>query len=371
MSERLIGLVLLLFMPGCMAVPLRNNTTDEAQTVANVYQQQVLNNLAMFAYDADSFPYFSYANQGSSTVNDQGNVSITPTWSRVMSGGFPLLFGPLSANAAAQRQAAVGFTLTPVNDPRKLELMRCAYQKAIASCNARPAATACPDCESRFKVFYTGSPDGDIGTSAKGIVTSDCLGRSCWLGIGCKKDVPKGCPCQLVGEYCGVYVWVLPGGRNELSKLTLAILDYAINVPPTEAQKTVYYFIDQNGLPVPAAAAVGVVTANVAISEHNESLLNVPHDMEAKLRDQLQIQLQDIKSQIADAQRTNRTETLGRLFAQQQEIEGKLRFLDQQVQAGSLKQQYIGGPTVGAGTPAASGILPFSLQQNALRGVTP
>ena len=44
------------------------------------------------------------------------------------------VFSTLGLNFGGQRTCLESYTLTPVNDPRKLELMRCAYQKAVRSC---------------------------------------------------------------------------------------------------------------------------------------------------------------------------------------------------------------------------------------------
>ena len=54
------------------------------------------------------------------------------------------------------------FVLTPINDPRKLELMRCAYQIAVSSCGYGVPSRNCPDCQARFNTFYTGDPEGNI-----------------------------------------------------------------------------------------------------------------------------------------------------------------------------------------------------------------
>ena len=51
------------------------------------------------------------------------------------------------------------YTMTPINDPRKLELMRCAYQRAVTSCCMLGEAAGCPSCEKRFNRFYLGSPN--------------------------------------------------------------------------------------------------------------------------------------------------------------------------------------------------------------------
>lgn len=147
---------------GCTHVQLRKNAVREAGTIADFHRQQVLNNLAMFAYDFHSLPFFSYPNQTSANVSDQGTIGITPGFSRPTAGPARILghfiFTTLGLSLTAQRQAQEGFVITPVNSPRKLELMRCAYQKALSTCGHGPESTACPDCKTRLNVFYTGDP---------------------------------------------------------------------------------------------------------------------------------------------------------------------------------------------------------------------
>ncbi|HQU46575.1 MAG TPA: hypothetical protein PK867_27460, partial [Pirellulales bacterium] len=158
-------------------------------TVGDIHQQQVLDNLAMFVYNPNSLPTFSYPNQSSSNVTDTGTLQ--------GSGGFgrssgPFLFNMLGSMLTGQRQAAEAFTLNPVNDPRKLELMRCAYQKALVGCIGMPMSEACPDCQTIQKKFYTGDPDGEINATANGIVSSECLDtKKCWFRYSCKKCLPK------------------------------------------------------------------------------------------------------------------------------------------------------------------------------------
>jgi len=135
--------------------------------------------------------------------------------------------------------------------------MRCAYQRAVASCSGFAESVQCPDCAKRWNNFYTGAPykknaAGDRLSDPRnlvpppgdpksdGRVTSECLSSECWFHVGCKKHVPKTCPRTHVGHYCDVYVWVDPGrGTDELTKLTLAILDYAVNEPARAAQKEI------------------------------------------------------------------------------------------------------------------------------------
>ncbi len=87
-----------------------------------------------------------------------------------------------------------------------------------------------------------------------------------WFCTGTKRDVPKDC-CGYVGHYCGVYVWVPASGRGELSKLTLAVLDFAVYdpQPPEVATKEVVLYLHAAGTPGTSDNAVKMVTANVPI----------------------------------------------------------------------------------------------------------
>ncbi len=256
---------------GCTHTQLRVNSVRQSNTLSEIHQQQVLNNLAKFIYDPNALPDFATPQSGFNQVQDQGNLGFGVSWIR---NGFSLA----NLNGSGSRTANQNWTLIPVNDPRKLELMRCAYQKAVAGYTTS-AAGGCPDCDKRFKEFYgsvKGAPAKSDPTKATthvigpgdeswgGQVTSKCL-NTCWLHIGCGECLPKHHPCRLVGNYCGVQVWVDPGvGTDELSKLTLAILDYALNDPPAARQKQVVAYFGADGVSkaTPSTAAY-VVTAAI------------------------------------------------------------------------------------------------------------
>ncbi|MGH7137991.1 MAG: hypothetical protein ACREHD_19755, partial [Pirellulales bacterium] len=304
----------------------------------------------------------------------------------------------------ASRQAAEAFTLNPVNDPRKLELMRCAYQKAIAGCTGAQMSEHCPDCQTIQKKFYTGDPDGSIDEKANGIVTSNCLdSKKCWFRYSCKKCVPKYVSCYPVGHYCGVYVWVEPDGRDQLTKLTLSILDYALNSAPAPITKTVSYYIDEYGIPTDYASAVGMVSANIQYDEDPASLMNLQSDDEVRLEQvvkarllQVSLALRDVEQRLnlkraraggvgegkeaadlpgnaalGDA-RPGRAVTdpdslrFASLLAEQESLHAKLRYLGEQLRIQTLKHPYV---VAGPAPAVPSSILPFQLQQRALSPV--
>ncbi len=57
-------------------------------------------------------------------------------------------------------------------------------------------------------------------------------------------------------------MWVGPEGRDQLTKLTITILDFALNNPPTQLTKNVSYNIDAFGLPTTSGNSVGQVSAS-------------------------------------------------------------------------------------------------------------
>ncbi len=351
---------------GCMHTQLRNNAANEAMTVGDLQTQQVLNNLAMFVYNYNSMPYFAFPNQGSAIITDQVSGGATAAWGRPITSGASAPFKPahfgdflLSAmglSTSAQRSSQESFTMTPINDPRKLELMRCAYQIAVSNCGYGTPPRSCPDCQARLNTFYTGDVDGKISQMTSGTITSECLKGPCWFHVGCEKQVPD-CPCILVGHYCGVYVWVLQDGRDELTKLTLAILDYATHDSPQRLTKDVTYYVDALGLPTDQKSGVGTIKATMAINEQSDSLLNLPAAQEVELEQQLQARVKRLSALLED--KLTDAATKKNLNDDIEDAKKKLYFLDQQLKNGGMKEQF--APAGAAAVPPYS-IIP-GLQQ--------
>jgi hypothetical protein len=401
-----IGLTLFagMFISGCTSVQLQKNTVQQSWTVGAIQQQQVLDNLALFVCDYNALPSFTFPNQGGSTVTDSGNAGLTSGWSRITQAGPQIgefLLTALGLSFGATRTAQEAFTLTPINDPRKLELMRCAYQRAVANCgfggapetgsdpvaatfdtNGHPVpreSQKCPDCEAIFNKFYTGDPNGNIADHAHGIVTSECLKSPCWFHVGCGKCVPKHCAC--VGHCGDVYVWVLPEGRNDLTHLTLAILDYAMNSAPVGLSKQIVYYIDEYGVPTQQKLAVGQVTATVAIDEQNASLLNTTNAEEVRIEQIIKTRLKHVNDEfekLAEKVRSASTnegrpggaakndpdfERYKQLLTEKETLESKLAYLREQLVTPGLKQRFY---PVGPSPAPASPLLQFNLQQSTL-----
>lgn len=275
---------------GCTHHQLRRSAVGQVGTVADIYQQQVLNNLAKFAHDPNALPDFGVPTDGLAQVDD--GVNFNNDWTWALLGGETGVF-----KLGADRGIRQSWSLTPVQDPRKLELMRCAYRKAVgfAECSE-----CCPECEKRFAHFYTGkiceeipgpclgcppnsegcpcneAPGIDPETQKKdtGIITSRCL-ESCWFHVGCADcadEIKKNNPCCLMGEHCGTLVWVTPGrGSEQLTRLTIAILDYAVNDPKELAapatKEVTGYFNSKGSLADSRESAVLVIKANLPVTQ--------------------------------------------------------------------------------------------------------
>jgi hypothetical protein len=226
---------------GCTSAQLRTSTVAQSTTLQDIYTQEVMNNIALFISNPDALPFFAFPNQGTTAIQDQGTVT-GPGYTAANWVTSP--FG-----LSASRQATENWVLVPVTDPAKLALMRCAYRQAISSCtgNANPNGSFCPNCDDLRREFY--GPADPKTRNPRFNEELPCLNSACWLAWGCKEMIPKDCPAHYVGFYHGVYVWFTPEGRDMLTRLTLSILDYAVNDPVqfTKRTKTVEMVVNEDG----------------------------------------------------------------------------------------------------------------------------
>lgn len=267
-------LLVLAVVTGCTHRQLRQNTIHVAASINEIHQQQVLDNLAMFVANPYALPHFSLPGSGTSQVNDVARLD-TPFGLGRFTPASVFGLATLGINPSVSRTAQESWGVAPVNDPRKLELMRCAYQRAVAQCGLGVESGECPDCQRLWNKFYTGDQDKPVETEKLGIVTGECLYSGCWFRVGCSKCVPRHAKCAPVGEYCGLYVWVPESGRDEFTKLTLTILDIAFNSPPAtvRALKEVTYYLDNDGKPVIEFEATHKITASIPLDRHNDLAL--------------------------------------------------------------------------------------------------
>lgn len=268
-----VGLSLCL---GCTHTQLRKNAVRQAGTLTDIYEQQVLDNLARFAHDPNATPFFMYPISSGQGVTDRGAASSGTSWTRAG-------FAGQSIGLNADRVMNETWVMTPVHDVRRLELMRCAYQHAMQCAGIHAAISGnCPNCDRLQRKFYLGKPDAVYSTRGDtlahytedtGRTTPACFAMVCWLGVGDKSCVPKNCDCLKVGHYCGTYVWVLPGGQQELTKLTFTTLDYALTPqaePKPERKKVVTTWLDKSGVPTSPDNAVRREEYEAPLNEKNK-----------------------------------------------------------------------------------------------------
>lgn len=224
MTRRHAAAVVVILLSGCTHVQLRSNTLHQAQTVHEVHQQEVLDNLAMFTLDPTAVPFFTLVGAGTAAVSDTGTASTPLGWLR--SG-----FQSVGLTLSAQRLSQENFTLAPISDPDKLSRMRCAYQAAVGY----PLESGgCIDCCALARQWSTTKWTGRPAPSedANWHCPDHCWPQPGWYGAGCKKQIPA---CVLyVGHFRDRYVWVSQAGADDFARLTLMILDFATAIPGSD-----------------------------------------------------------------------------------------------------------------------------------------
>jgi hypothetical protein len=203
---------LVLLLAGCQHIQLENHTLRQAGTLSDLQYKQVLDNLAMFAANADALPYFSATGTGQTNITMGANSSTTFNWDLAFNMGKALLwyFDKASTTGGATESSIEQWTTASVLNPDELSLMQCAYQRTVG-------ATANCNCEEKLKAFFGHNPER-MAAMHPG-----------WFHVTRKCDVPR--HACFVGHYCNTYVWVTAEELGSLTNLTLAILDIATALP--------------------------------------------------------------------------------------------------------------------------------------------
>jgi len=162
---------------GCTHRQLRYDHVVQARSLTTIYEQQVLDNLAMFSKNPDALPFFAIPGTGSASVTDNGGIAISP-----LNGPIRTIIGPLSGSRTNNQSWA----LIPVTDAAKLERMQLLYQDAVSS----------------------------------GVATKSSK----------KRNLVS--ECELKGSFCGFHIQVCGKNRAEFTRLALAVLNTAVNDPP-------------------------------------------------------------------------------------------------------------------------------------------
>lgn len=186
---------------GCTLPQLKKNLNRQAGAIADIHEQQVLDNLALFASNRGATPSFALPSGGGTTVNNTKNGNGGLNWNaRTLTGS--------SLGGSATNSLVQNFTLQPINDPDRLELMKCVY--LYATCKN---ADECLGCVPKLQNFF-----GDR-------FAMGCIPQ-CFFSTPETKPKRRDCLYKS-GSYCGCHVVVEPCRFNDLSRLTMAILDIA------------------------------------------------------------------------------------------------------------------------------------------------
>jgi hypothetical protein len=156
-SVRLLFASHLIAASGCTAAQLQRHTISQAATVHDIYQQQILDNVAMFVHNRGSCPFFVLINQGTSTLTDTGTLANTNGWSRIAATAIaPATFAYASTglNPSAMRAQQGSWQTYPISDSVKLNVMQCIYRQAVG----HNFNDGCPDCANLFYAYYNIEP---------------------------------------------------------------------------------------------------------------------------------------------------------------------------------------------------------------------
>jgi hypothetical protein len=226
------ALLTLLAVSGCAAhTALRDHTVCTTGTLTDLNYQQVLNNVALFTANPSAMPSVAVVTSGTVTVTDQAAYNTSATYSPTLpfrqQGGGALPILTLLFNPSAQRQLTENWTVLPVTDIDNLRRIRCAFQLLVLG--GGQTTVGCEDCRRLLEDFYLGESN-----------RLDCLIPQGWYGAGCEADVPPGA-CYV--GHCGkTYVWVLPEGREGLTRFTMTVIDLATGKPHAPMKTVVRTF---------------------------------------------------------------------------------------------------------------------------------
>jgi hypothetical protein len=267
MKLRLFMLASILATAGCASDQLRFTSNRQVSTAPEIYNHQVLDNLARTMADPARLPYFSTLDSGVPLVTDKGTLSgliLFPAQSVVKQlhnqrGG---QVGPITG----ERDVTVTWTMKPVNDESRLRAMRCLYLWVLA----KPLPEDLEKSQKRVGDFYINEL-GDNKFDFKDVDQG-------WIQCGRWHNVPK--DAAYVAHHHGVYCWVVPGRENALTDLSLRMLRIAIAAKRT---KTVVrsYFNKEGRLvqqetsveKVDGIAEPGYISTNREILEREEAIV--------------------------------------------------------------------------------------------------
>lgn len=181
---------------GCASDQMRFTAVRVAARVPDVYQAQVMENLARTAANPGTMPYLSRLFNGTASATDtaSGVGSLTGHAHAYTSVNYGL--------SALTRAVQANIGLDPVDNPDKLAAMHLSYRSVVAPETVDPAIfKSCVDpfLTNKFDCVNSLPPPG-------------------WLHSGGRQDVPHG--AAFVARCGATHVWVMPEDVGSLTQFT-------------------------------------------------------------------------------------------------------------------------------------------------------
>ncbi len=211
-------LLLILFFTccasGCATTHHKLNTIEQADGLSDIFEKQVLNNLARMHCKPHSIPHFAVPESGLNSLSNKGSVS----------GAAPLNPFFKTIGFSNDRTSNMNWTLLPLSNPDRLRRIKNVIQNQVR----RPQV---------------------ILTDAESVLLHEEVGcDKFWYCVSTRK--PHG--CANFGSYCGTYVWVDECNQHQLTDLVLKVLENALSDPtpdPPPATKIVKLYMNAQGQP--------------------------------------------------------------------------------------------------------------------------
>jgi hypothetical protein len=199
---------------GCTSLALERHSVSQAVSAEELRYREVLDNLAMVAYDPASLPTYCSIFSGQAQITDSGQISSMTVWQHVTGKNG---FGGETLTPQLSRMALQNWVLDPVVVPEKLEAMRYACQWVVYG---REFAT-----RNDFRVLLA-SP-AQAPTPGRHFGVADALARlpDGWLHIGKLSDVPAHACYK--AHFKSEWVWVQPEGVQALSDFAVIFQNIA------------------------------------------------------------------------------------------------------------------------------------------------
>ncbi len=245
MRGAILILAALLAASGCATTQVAFTATRQMGTQPDIYTDQTLENLARVADDATALPYFALLQNGVPTTNNTSTLTIgsmsfpTQTVVKQLHNQRSGTIGPIGGSWVV----GANWTISPVNDPDRLTAMRYLYNWTLG----RPPENL--DKANMLLKQYLGK-DFSLDTVH---IPQD------WFQHGGWHDVPKAA-CRKFHHH-GTYYWIVPGMVEQLTQLTIKMLDIATVVPSNPSQTVVWKIDPKTNMPtdIQVTRTLGIV----------------------------------------------------------------------------------------------------------------